>query len=39
MVRGPFDEAIFWNIRVLRTWKDELALVFPKLAASSWSFL
>jgi len=36
MGRGPFDEAIFWHIRVLQAWEDEPALVFTKPAASIW---
>jgi hypothetical protein len=34
MVRGPFDEAIFWNLRILKAWEDNPALVLPKPAAS-----
>ncbi len=37
MVRGPFDEAIFWNIRILKAWEDNPALVLPKPEASTWS--
>lgn len=31
MVRGPFDETIFWNIRILKAREDNLALVSQSL--------
>jgi len=37
MGREPFDEMVFWNIRGLKAWVAEPALVFPKPAGSLWS--